>query len=36
VQDGHLKVVKYGVAKSNAAQALEWHPELKDQKRQFE
>jgi hypothetical protein len=36
VQNGHLKVVKYGVAKSNAAQALEWHPELKNQKRQFE
>jgi hypothetical protein len=36
VQGGHLKVVKYGVAKSNAAQALEWHPELKHQKKQFE
>ncbi|MFT4049586.1 MAG: hypothetical protein QM648_07080 [Solirubrobacterales bacterium] len=34
--DGNLKVVKYGPGKSNAAQALEWHPELKNQKRQFE
>jgi hypothetical protein len=36
VQNGELKVVKYGFGKSNAAQALEWHPELKNQKRQFE
>lgn len=26
--DGKLLVVRYGVGKSNAAQALEWHPEL--------
>jgi hypothetical protein len=36
VRDGHLKVIKYGFGKSNAAQALEWHPELIHQKRQFE
>lgn len=34
--DDSLKVVRYGIGKSNAAQALEWHPELKNQKRQFE
>lgn len=32
-EDGQLKITKYGVMKSNAAQALEWHPELKDQER---
>lgn len=30
--DGTLKVVRYGPGKSNAAQALEWHPELKNQR----
>lgn len=33
VQDDKLVVVKYGFGKSNAAQALEWHPELKNQRR---
>lgn len=28
VQNGELVVVKYGPGKSNASQALEWHPEL--------
>lgn len=28
---GELKVTRYGPGKSNAAQALEWHPELKEQ-----
>jgi hypothetical protein len=32
-EDGSLKVVRYGPGKSNAAQALEWHPELKNQER---
>ncbi len=27
-----LKVVRYGMGKSNAAQALEWHPQLKNQR----
>ncbi len=36
VRDGNLVVVRYGIGPSNAAQALEWHPELKNQKRQFE
>jgi hypothetical protein len=36
VQDGKLVVVKYGFGKSNAAQALEWHPELKNQRKQFQ
>jgi hypothetical protein len=36
VRDGHLVVVKAGFGKSNAAQALEWHPELKNQRGQFE
>jgi hypothetical protein len=30
--DDQLKVVKYGIGPSNAAQALIWHPELKNQK----
>ncbi len=30
--DDTLKVVRFGEAKSNAAQALEWHPELADEK----
>lgn len=34
VQNGELVVVKYGPGKSNAAQALEWHPELKNQRSQ--
>jgi hypothetical protein len=29
---GKLKVVRYGPGKSNAAQALEWHPQLKNEK----
>ncbi|MBJ7458806.1 MAG: hypothetical protein JHD02_06450 [Thermoleophilaceae bacterium] len=33
VQNDKLVVVKYGSGKSNAAQALEWHPELADQRR---
>lgn len=33
VQDGELVVVKYGFGKSNAAQALEWHPELAEEQR---
>lgn len=33
VRDGELVVVKYGFGKSNAAQALEWHPELADEQR---
>ncbi|MBJ7354767.1 MAG: hypothetical protein JHC98_08085 [Thermoleophilaceae bacterium] len=33
VQNDKLVVVKYGFGKSNAAQALEWHPELKNQRR---
>ncbi|MBI2690898.1 MAG: hypothetical protein HYX29_02985 [Solirubrobacterales bacterium] len=33
VKNGELVVVKYGFGKSNAAQALEWHPELAKQKR---
>jgi hypothetical protein len=33
VQNGKLVVVKYGMGKSNAAQALEWHPELAEQQR---
>lgn len=33
VKDDQLQVVRYGVGPSNAAQALEWHPELKDQER---
>ena len=33
VQNDKLVVVKYGVGKSNAAQALEWHPELAEQQR---
>ncbi|MGH2960439.1 MAG: hypothetical protein ACRDKE_12595 [Solirubrobacterales bacterium] len=33
VKDGKLVVVKYGFGKSNAAQALEWHPELAEQQR---
>jgi hypothetical protein len=36
VRSGKLVVVKYGFGKSNAAQALEWHPELKNQRKQFE
>jgi hypothetical protein len=36
VRNGKLIVVKYGFGKSNAAQALKWHPELKNQTRQFE
>jgi len=32
VQNGELVVVKYGPGKSNAAQALEWHPELADER----
>lgn len=36
VRDNELVVVKYGFGKSNAAQALEWHPELKNQRGQFE
>lgn len=31
-ENGKLKVVKYGLGKSNAAQALEWHPELENQR----
>lgn len=34
--DGKLKVVRYGPGKSNAAQALEWHPELKNKRQGFE
>lgn len=33
VRDGELVVVKYGFGKSNAAQALEWHPELAEEQR---
>lgn len=33
LRDGELVVVKYGFGKSNAAQALEWHPELAEQER---
>lgn len=33
--DGKLKVVRYGAGKSNAAQALEWHPELKNQRSSY-
>jgi hypothetical protein len=33
VRDGELVVVKYGFGKSNAAQALEWHPELADERK---
>lgn len=29
-EDGDLRVVRYGLGKSNAAQALEWHPEWKN------
>lgn len=36
VRGGKLVVVKYGFGKSNAAQALEWHPELKNQRGQFQ
>lgn len=31
-ENGKLEVVRYGPGKSNAAQALEWHPELKNQR----
>ncbi|MGK2877443.1 MAG: hypothetical protein ACSLFF_02520 [Solirubrobacterales bacterium] len=33
VQNDKLVVVKHGPGKSNAAQALEWHPELADERR---
>ena len=33
VRDDKLVVVRFGPGRSNAAQALEWHPELKDQPR---
>lgn len=33
LQDGELRVVRYGPGKSNAAQALEWHPDWKNQRR---
>lgn len=36
MRDGKLTVVRYGPGKSNAAQALEWHPDWKNQPRQFE
>lgn len=32
VRDGELVVVKFGPGKSNAAQALEWHPDLANQR----
>lgn len=31
--DDSLKVVRYGEGKSNAAQALEWHPDLAEQQK---